>query len=80
MAVGGWRLAVRLEELFTDWIARDHRVFALQSWRGISECDGNGGREFRAAQDYGFMFGRAFEDPDGHLWEVVWMDPAHLQG
>jgi predicted lactoylglutathione lyase len=26
--------------------------------------------------DYGFMYGRSFEDPDGHLWEVMWMDPA----
>jgi predicted lactoylglutathione lyase len=26
-------------------------------------------------QDYGFMFGRSFEDPDGHIWEVMWMDP-----
>ena len=27
-------------------------------------------------QDYGFMYGRSFEDPDGHIWEVVWMDVA----
>ena len=26
------------------------------------------------AQDYGFMYGRSFEDPDGHHWEVMWMD------
>ncbi|AND67856.1 glyoxalase [Dyella thiooxydans] len=26
-------------------------------------------------QDYGFMYGRSFEDPDGHIWEVMWMDP-----
>lgn len=25
-------------------------------------------------QEYGFMYGRSFEDPDGHLWEVMWMD------
>lgn len=25
-------------------------------------------------QDYGFMYSRSFEDPDGHIWEVVWMD------
>ncbi|HEV7234507.1 MAG TPA: VOC family protein [Sphingorhabdus sp.] len=25
-------------------------------------------------QDYGFMFGRSFEDPDGHIWETMWMD------
>jgi predicted lactoylglutathione lyase len=25
-------------------------------------------------QDFGFMYGRSFEDPDGHIWEVMWMD------
>ena len=25
--------------------------------------------------DYGFMYGRSFQDPDGHLWEVFWMNP-----
>jgi predicted lactoylglutathione lyase len=28
--------------------------------------------------DYGFMYGRSFEDPDGHHWEVMWMDMAQL--
>ena len=31
-------------------------------------------------QDYGFMYGRSFEDPDGHIWEVMWMDPAAVEG
>jgi predicted lactoylglutathione lyase len=26
--------------------------------------------------DYDFMYGRSFEDPDGHLWGVMWMDVA----
>lgn len=25
-------------------------------------------------QDHGCMYGRSFEDPDGHIWEVMWMD------
>ena len=25
--------------------------------------------------DMGFMYSRSFEDPDGHIWELVWMDP-----
>jgi len=29
-------------------------------------------------QDHGFMYGRSFEDPDGHIWEVMWMDQAAL--
>ena len=27
-------------------------------------------------QDYGVMYGRSITDPDGHIWEVMWMDPA----
>jgi predicted lactoylglutathione lyase len=27
-------------------------------------------------QDEGFMYGRSFHDLDGHLWELIWMDPA----
>ena len=27
-------------------------------------------------QDQGFMYGRSFEDPDGHIWENVWMNMA----
>ena len=30
-------------------------------------------------QDYGFMYGRSFEDPDGHHWEVMWMDMEAAQ-
>jgi len=33
-----------------------------------------GGREPREKQDHGFMYGRSFEDPDGHIWEPMWMD------
>ena len=29
-----------------------------------------------ATQDYGFMYGRSYADPDGHIWEVMWMDQA----
>ena len=31
-------------------------------------------------QEHGFMYGRSFEDPDGHHWEVMWMDMAALGG
>jgi predicted lactoylglutathione lyase len=33
-----------------------------------------GGRETRPAQDHGFMYGRAFEDLDGHVFEPMYMD------
>jgi uncharacterized protein len=31
-------------------------------------------------QEHGWMYGRSFEDPDGHIWEVVWMDMAAVPG
>ncbi|WP_405980772.1 VOC family protein [Streptomyces sp. NBC_00158] len=39
-----------------------------------------GAVEPRPAMDLGFMYGRAFEDLDHHVWEFVWMDPAAVQG
>jgi predicted lactoylglutathione lyase len=27
-------------------------------------------------QDYGVMYGRSVADPDGHIWEIMWMDSA----
>lgn len=33
-----------------------------------------GGADPTPKQDMGFMYGRSFEDPDGHIWENVWMD------
>lgn len=30
-------------------------------------------------QDHGFMYQHGFEDPDGHLWEVFWMNEAEFQ-
>jgi predicted lactoylglutathione lyase len=32
------------------------------------------------SQDHGFMYNRSFEDPDGHIWEPMWMDPAAVAG
>ena len=37
-----------------------------------------GGKEFRKAQDHGWMDGRAFEDLDYHVWEVLYMDESQM--
>ena len=37
-----------------------------------------GGRKYKDTQDLGFMYQWGFEDPDGHVWEVGWMDPTHV--
>lgn len=33
-----------------------------------------GGRRYKEPEDMGFMYGWGYEDLDGHLWEVFWMD------
>lgn len=38
-----------------------------------------GGSFSQEPQDEGFMYSRSFQDPDGHLWEVLSMDPAALE-
>lgn len=38
-----------------------------------------GGKKFRDVEDHGSMYARSFEDLDGHVWEVFWMDPGHVQ-
>ena len=38
-----------------------------------------GGQKLREPQDYGFMYERSFQDPDGHIWEIMWMDPANVK-
>lgn len=41
----------------------------------------NGGTaDINPVQDHGFMFSRSFADPDGHVWEAMWMDPAIASG
>jgi hypothetical protein len=35
-----------------------------------------GGSPANDPTDLGFMYGRSFSDPDGHLWEIFWMDPV----
>ena len=34
----------------------------------------SGATEARQPQDYESMYGRSFEDLDGHIWEVIWME------
>lgn len=38
-----------------------------------------GGAEAGPTQDHGFMYGRSFADPDGHIWEPMWMDMTAAQ-
>lgn len=46
----------------------------------VNKAISAGGRTIKEPQDHGFMYGWGFEDLDGHLWEVMWMDPTAVEG
>jgi uncharacterized protein len=47
----------------------------------VNKAGPAGGRaDPNPSQDHGFMYSRDFADPDGHTWEVFWMDPAVAAG
>jgi predicted lactoylglutathione lyase len=77
-------LAERFFQTFTDRPIADARshteVLVCLSCESDAEVDllvaravAAGGRAHRAPQDQGFMYGHGFEDPDGHIWELVHM-------
>ena len=40
----------------------------------------NGGTaDINSQQDYGFMYIRSLADPDGHVWEMMWMDMSAME-
>ncbi len=39
-----------------------------------------GAKEVREPQEHGFMYGRSVSDPDGHIWEFMWMDIDQFPG
>ena len=38
-----------------------------------------GGNTYNKPQDHGFMYGHGFQDLDGHIWEVFYMDPSFVK-
>jgi len=38
-----------------------------------------GGTTHAESKDYGFMFQHGYQDLDGHIWELIYMDPAAVQ-
>lgn len=42
----------------------------------VAKAAATGGKPFREPSDHGFMYQHAFEDPDGHVWELVHMREA----
>ena len=51
----------------------------VDSRRAVDDMIGNakaagGNLDPSPVDDFDFMYGRSFEDPDGHMWGVSWMD------
>jgi predicted lactoylglutathione lyase len=46
----------------------------------VDKALASGGQAANETNDQGFMYGRSFQDPDGHIWEVLWMDPKTVEG
>jgi len=38
-----------------------------------------GGKTYNEPQDHGFMYGHGFQDLDGHIWELVYMEPGAIE-
>ena len=38
-----------------------------------------GGTTYNEPQDYGFMYGHGFQDLDGHIWELAYMEPDAIK-
>ncbi|MBA3402489.1 MAG: VOC family protein [Actinobacteria bacterium] len=69
----------------TDATKQTEVIVALsaESREAVDELADNaleaGGSRANDPLEMGFMYGRSFQDPDGHLWEVIWMDPTALE-
>lgn len=45
----------------------------------MQKCINEGGTDISQPQTMDFMYTRSFEDPDGHIWEVFYMDMEKFQ-
>jgi len=58
-------------------------ALALESKEKVDELTARahnaGATEARPKMDYGFMYGTAINDLDGHIWEFFWMDPNYIE-
>lgn len=45
----------------------------------VEAASAHGGKaDVNPPQDHGFMYGRSFEDVDGHIWEIMFMDMSQM--
>ena len=44
----------------------------------VSKAVAAGGTTYAQSKDYGFMYQHGFQDPDGHIWELIYMEPSAI--
>lgn len=44
----------------------------------VSQAIAAGGTTYKEPQDHGFMYGHGFQDLDGHIWEIMFMEPSAI--
>ncbi len=44
----------------------------------VAKAIAAGGTTYKEPQDHGFMYGHGFQDLDGHIWEVIFMEPSAI--
>lgn len=44
----------------------------------VSKAVAAGGTTYNEPQDHGFMYGHGFQDLDGHIWELIFMEPGAI--
>ena len=44
----------------------------------VSKAIAAGGTTYKEPQDHGFMYGHGFQDLEGHIWEIMFMEPSAI--
>jgi uncharacterized protein len=45
----------------------------------VRKAVAGGGTTYNEPQDHGFMYGHGFQDLDGHIWELIYMEPSAIK-
>ena len=45
----------------------------------VSKAVAAGGKTYNRPQDHGFMYAHGFQDLDGHIWELIYMEPSAIK-
>src|SRR5215510_11275309 len=67
------------DETATCMIVSEDIFVMLLTHETFRQAIAAGGTTYNEPQDYGFMYSHGFQDPDGHIWELVYMEPSAIK-